>query len=76
MPDDKVYWFKAKRDKAGFTTFEPQMVDDDSGIGTQFAVEDVNGDGLLDIVISNKRGVFLFLQSREPIYATVPPPEE
>jgi hypothetical protein len=31
-----------------------------SGIGTQFVVEDINGDKLPDIVISNKKGVFYF----------------
>ncbi len=71
-----LYWFKAKKDKSGFTTFDPQLVDDDSGIGTQFAVEDTNGDGLLDIIIANKRGVFLFLQLREEVIRPVPPPEE
>ena len=33
------------------------MIDNDSGIGTQFAVADVNGDKLPDIVIANKKGV-------------------
>ena len=28
---------------------------------------DMNGDGLLDIIISNKKGVFLFLQVREAV---------
>lgn len=68
-----LYWLKAKKDKSGFTTFEPMMVDDDSGIGTQFTVEDINGDGLLDIIVSNKKGVFVFIQDREPIIAPVPP---
>ena len=36
----------------------------DSGVGTQFVVEDVNGDGLLDIATANKEGVFLFTQRR------------
>jgi hypothetical protein len=69
-----LYWFKAKKDKSGFTTFDPQLIDDDSGIGTQFAVEDVDGDGLMDIIVANKRGVFLFLQSREAVINPVPPP--
>jgi hypothetical protein len=60
-----LYWFEAKRDKDGLTTFLPHEIDDDSGIGTQFAVHDMNGDGLLDIIISNKKGVFLFLQVRD-----------
>jgi hypothetical protein len=59
-----VYWFEAKKGKDGLTTFLPHIIDDDSGIGTQFAVVDVNGDGLLDIVTSNKKGTYLFLQQR------------
>ena len=70
-----LYWFEAKKGKAG-TTFIPHMIDDDSGVGTQFAVEDVNGDGLLDVVISNKRGVFLFLQDREVIIPPLQLPDD
>jgi hypothetical protein len=40
------------------------LIDDDSGVGTQFEVRDMNGDGLEDIVVSNKNGVFLFTQGR------------
>ena len=60
-----LYWLEAKRDKDGFTSFIPHEIDDDSGIGTTFTIIDINGDGLLDIVISNKKGVFLFIQARE-----------
>ncbi len=60
-----LYWFEAKHDKTGLIRFIPHEIDDDSGIGTQFAVMDMNGDGLLDIIISNKKGVFLFLQQRQ-----------
>jgi len=38
------------------------VIDEDSGVGTQFVVQDINGDGLLDIVTANKNGVFLFVQ--------------
>ncbi len=59
-----LYWFEARRDKNGITTFVPHWIDDDSGVGTQFAIADINGDGLLDIIISNKKGVFTFEQVR------------
>jgi hypothetical protein len=61
----KVFWFEAKKGKDGITSFKEHVIDDDSGIGTQFAVADVNGDKLLDVVTSNKKGTFLFEQVRE-----------
>jgi hypothetical protein len=60
-----LYWFEAKK-SGGITSFVPHQIDDSSGIGTQFAVQDVNGDKLPDIVIANKKGVFLFEQVRTP----------
>jgi hypothetical protein len=59
-----LFWFKAERAKDGMVTFDPIQIDDDSGVGTQFAVQDINGDGLLDVVIANKKGVFIFEQVR------------
>ncbi|HLJ94026.1 MAG TPA: VCBS repeat-containing protein [Gemmataceae bacterium] len=59
-----LYWFEAKRSKDGITTFVPHQIDNDSGIGTQFVVEDINGDKLPDIVVANKKGVFVFEQVR------------
>jgi hypothetical protein len=59
-----LYWFEARKDKDGMTTFHPHEIDNDSGIGTQFAIADVNGDGLPDIVTSNKKGTYLFEQVR------------
>ena len=59
-----LYWFKLVRPAKGQADFIPYLIDNDSGIGTQFVVQDVNGDGLLDIVVSNKKGTFLFEQVR------------
>jgi FG-GAP-like repeat/FG-GAP repeat len=61
----KIYWFEAKRGSDGITQFVPHEIDGDSGIGTQFVVGDINGDGLLDIVVANKRGVFVIEQVRK-----------
>jgi hypothetical protein len=58
-----LYWFEARK-KDGVTTFVPHVIDDDSGVGTQFVVADVNGDKLPDVVTSNKKGTFLFEQVR------------
>jgi hypothetical protein len=61
----KILWFKASRSRDGVTTFKPIEIDNDSGIGTQFVVDDINGDKLLDVVVSNKKGVFVIVQERK-----------
>ena len=57
-------WYRLTRDK-GRVRWVRHQFDHQSGIGTQFAVADVDGDGLTDIVSSNKRGVFYFRQVRD-----------
>jgi hypothetical protein len=59
-----LFWFRASRGSDGRIGFEPNKIDDNSGMGTQFQVLDFNGDGFLDVVSSNKKGVFLFEQIR------------
>ena len=64
-----IYWFRAikRTDKDGKQSsvhLRPFIIDTDSGVGTQFYVGDTNGDGLLDVVTSNKKGTYLFEQVR------------
>jgi hypothetical protein len=60
-----LFWFEAKKGSDGVVTFTPHAIDDDSGVGTQFVVLDVNGDKLPDVVVSNKKGTFVFEQVRK-----------
>jgi hypothetical protein len=65
----EIAWFELSRDKAatsgrGLPTWTKHVFDNDSGVGTQFEVHDMNGDGLLDVIVANKRGVFYFEQQR------------
>ena len=57
-----LYWFELKRPAKGKFQFVPHKIDDDSGVGTQFQVTDFDGDGKPDIITSNKKGVYVFLQ--------------
>lgn len=59
-----LYWFEIKTLKNTPPQFIPHLIDEASGIGTQFVTEDINGDKRPDIIVSNKRGVFVFEQVR------------
>ena len=66
-----LYWFELRREK-GKPRFVPHRIDDDSGVGTQFVVRDMNADGRADIVTANKKGVHLFLQQAAAKRVTPP----
>ncbi len=57
-----LFWFELKRDGKGGAEFVPHLIDDDSGVGTQVTVRDVNGDGKLDVISGNKRGASIFIR--------------
>ncbi len=56
-----VVWFELQR-KGREVKWVKHEVDNDSGVGTQFAVADLNGDKRPDIITSNKKGVHVFIQ--------------
>lgn len=56
-----LVWFEMKRGKDGVRWIK-HVIDEDSGVGTQFAIADLNRDRKPDIVTSNKKGVHLFIQ--------------
>ncbi|TLD69087.1 cytochrome C [Phragmitibacter flavus] len=66
--DPKVlYWFQTKRGKDGAVEFVPHLIDGDTGVGTQVVAGDVNGDGLVDVVVGNKHGLRVLTQRREEV---------
>jgi len=57
-----LYWYRTVRNpKAeGGAEFVPELIHNRSGVGSQFVVTDLNGDGAPDIVISCVKGTFVF----------------
>ena len=55
-----LYWFEYQPGKT--PTWIPHLIDDNSGAGLQVVTEDMNKDKRMDIVISNKKGVYVFEQ--------------
>jgi hypothetical protein len=56
-----LYWFELTRSPGGEVDYVPWLIDDDSGVGVQVVAGDINKDGLPDIVVGNKKGVFVHL---------------
>jgi hypothetical protein len=58
-----LYWFEFKQ--GAKPTWVPHLIDDASGVGVEVLVKDITGDGLKDIVVANKKGVFVFKQNAD-----------
>jgi hypothetical protein len=58
-----LYWFQLTRTAAGRVEYIPHLIDNNSGVGTQVTATDLNGDGLIDIIVGNKKGAFVHLHS-------------
>jgi hypothetical protein len=59
-----LVWYELRRE-GGTAKWTRHVIDENSGVGTQFEVADVNGDGLLDVAVSNKKGVHYFQHVRK-----------
>lgn len=57
-----LYWFEFH--PGSNPEWIPHLIDDNSGVGLQVVTRDLNRDGLMDIIVSNKKGVFFFEQRR------------
>ncbi len=55
-----IYWFEYHPGKQ--PTWIPHLIDSESGVGLHVEIEDMNKDKLPDIIVSNKKGVFVFEQ--------------
>ena len=56
-----LYWFKLVRGPGGAVDWVPFKIDDDSGVGVQVIAADMNGDKYPDVIVGNKKGIFVHL---------------
>jgi len=63
-----LYWYRTVRNaKAdGGAEFVPELINNRSGVGSQFEIRDLNGDGAPDIVLSCVKGTFVFWNLMHP----------
>jgi hypothetical protein len=58
-----IYWYECKPGKE--PVWIPHLIDDNSGAGLHVVIQDINKNKLPDIVIANKKGVFIFEQLKK-----------
>lgn len=61
-----VYWFELVRDEDG-VRWIPHLIDSESGVGRQILVEDVNADGLPDVVVGGMKGGNVLLHATKTV---------
>jgi hypothetical protein len=61
-----LYWFKTVKVKRE-VSFVPMQIDNNSGVGTQVTVGDLNGDKFPDVVVGNKKGAFVFINKAKRV---------
>lgn len=65
-----LYWFQLQRDRSRNAEFIPHLVDNDSGVGTQVTVARVSNQRNPDIIVGNKKGLFLFRHETKKVVPT------
>jgi hypothetical protein len=55
-----LYWFRLVRPTGGEPQFIPNLIDSDSGVGTEVTAGFISNAKYPDIVVGNKKGVFVF----------------
>ena len=56
--------FVLRRGPGNAVTYEPRIIDETTGVGTQLVAADVNGDGRPDFIVGNKRGTAVLLSQK------------
>ena len=59
-----LYAFLLRRGPNHTATYEPRLLEDTTGVGTQIVTADVNGDGRPDFLVGNKRGTAVILSQK------------
>lgn len=59
-----VLWLTWAKGADGQVVFTPHVASEEAGIGTQFVVADLDGDGAAEIVIANKKGLHVLTRAR------------
>ena len=62
-----VYWFELQRGADGAVDFVPHLADGEAGIGRGLVVDDLNKDGLIDIVCGGMKGANILMHSASSV---------
>jgi putative membrane-bound dehydrogenase-like protein len=65
-------WFRNTAAEGGGVEFVPHLIHEDSGVGVEVKVADLNADGKVDVITSNKMGLKVHLQKADSRHAAVP----
>ncbi len=62
-----VYWFELQRGADGAVDFVPHLADGEAGIGRGLVVDDLNKDGLIDIVCGGMKGANVLMHAAKSV---------